>query len=84
MNEIPPLDQVRAEVRTGLHSKLPGLPAEVVDWASRLVSDVVGKRATESSDDITPTFCKEVEKALRAGDENAILLAMASVRKVAE
>lgn len=83
-NDTPSPAEVQEAVRAGLQGKLPGLPPEVIDWASEKVSEAVAEHSTEGSNGVISAFCDEVEKALRAGDANALRLAMESVRKVAD
>lgn len=75
-----PREQMRTAIRLGLRGKLPDLPAEVVDWEVEKVVEATEAFARGETDSIATSYCEAVEQALRAGDESAIQLAMASIR----
>lgn len=75
-----PREQMRTAIRLGLRDKFPDLPAEAAEWAIEKVVEATEAFARGETDSIEASYCKEVERALRADNENAIQVAMASIR----
>lgn len=80
MSDKPTLGQVHTAIR----NKFPGLPTEAIEWVAGKLFGATEKYFEADPDSIGPAFYTEVEKALRAGENNAVLLAMASIRKIGE
>jgi hypothetical protein len=72
---LPSREEIRSQIARGF----PGLPTDTLEWVSGMLSDKIEADA----DTADREFYVEVERALRAGEENAILLALACVRMVA-
>lgn len=65
----------RAEVRSQISRKFPGLPNDTLDWVSGILSDKI-EADWETAD---AEFHREMERALRAGEEHAIRVALAAL-----
>lgn len=68
----------RAEVRSQISSKFPGLPESSLIWVSGMLSDKI-EADPETAD---AEFHREMERAIRAGEEPAIGVALAALKAV--
>ncbi len=68
----------RAEVRSQISSKFPGLPNDTLDWVAGMLSDKI-EADWQTAD---AEFHREMERAIRAGEEHAILVALAALKAV--
>lgn len=66
----------REEIRTQLGRGFPGLPTDTLEWVSGMLSDKI-EANPETAD---AEFHAEMERAVRAGEEHAIRVALTCVR----
>jgi hypothetical protein len=65
-------------ISLGLGVVVPDLPRETRDWTAKLMVDTWFEAPPGSSDDL---LWIDLERGVRAGDENAILLVLAAARR---
>ena len=68
----------REEVRATIGRKFPTLPDSSADWVSEMLSDLIEADVTTAD----ASFHREIERAIRAGEEDGIQVALAALRAV--